>query len=88
VQQREFFRYLLLQALDVDYSNIPITQLCQCDERSCPNRVAQLARDVPVEIFKTANCGWGVCAPVDIEQGKVLGIYTGCVYLFAQIFFL
>jgi hypothetical protein len=46
---------------------------------SCPNRVAQLPRDVPVDIFKTPNRGWGVRAPVDIERGKVLGVYTGCV---------
>lgn len=44
----------------------------------CPNRVAQQPRDVPVEIFKTNDRGWGVRAPVDVERGKVLGIYTGC----------
>lgn len=32
-----------------------------------------------MEIFKTNNCGWGVRAPVDVERGKVLGIYTGYV---------
>ena len=47
--------------------------------RSCPNRVAQLPRDVPVDIFKTTNRGWGVRPLVDVEQGKVLGIYTGYV---------
>ena len=47
--------------------------------RSCPNRVAQLPRDVAVDIFKTTNRGWGVRPLVDVKQGKVLGIYTGYV---------
>ncbi|KAF8066959.1 hypothetical protein FPV67DRAFT_1417027, partial [Lyophyllum atratum] len=50
---------------------------CQCDRRTCPNRVAQQPRDVPVAIFKTDDRGWGVQSPVDVERGKVLGIYTG-----------
>ncbi|KAF8233816.1 SET domain-containing protein [Tricholoma matsutake] len=56
---------------------IECNAFCQCDASLCPNRVAQLPRDVPVEIFKTIDRGWGVRAPVDIEQGKVLGIYSG-----------
>jgi len=56
---------------------IECNSLCRCDPTSCQNRVAQLPRDVPIDVFKTGNCGWGVRAPVDIEQGKVLGIYTG-----------
>ncbi|KAI3619605.1 histone-lysine n-methyltransferase [Moniliophthora roreri] len=51
-------------------------QYCKCGP-DCPNRVAQRPRDVPVEIFKTEECGWGVRSPQDIEQGKVLGLYTG-----------
>ncbi|KZT06198.1 SET domain-containing protein [Laetiporus sulphureus 93-53] len=50
---------------------------CSCDPRSCPNRVAQQPRDVPIEVFRTEECGWGVRATSDLPKGKVLGIYTG-----------
>ncbi|VDC05379.1 unnamed protein product [Peniophora sp. CBMAI 1063] len=52
------------------------TDRCSCAPH-CRNRLAQSPRDVPLEIFKTAACGWGVRAPVDLPGGKVLGIYTG-----------
>ncbi|KAG6861171.1 hypothetical protein C0995_002978 [Termitomyces sp. Mi166 len=50
---------------------------CGCDPRKCPNRVAQQPRDVPIEVFKTVDRGWGVRSPMNIKRGKVLGIYTG-----------
>lgn len=83
MQRRKFFRYVLPHALDT----FTLTQFCQCDASLCPNRVAQLPRDVPVEIFKTIDRGWGVRAPVDIEQGKVLGIYSGYVRTLRSFFF-
>ncbi|KAJ7227327.1 hypothetical protein GGX14DRAFT_419043 [Mycena pura] len=49
---------------------------CHCPA-SCPNRVAQQARMIPIEIYKTERCGWGVRSPVDVERGQVLGVYTG-----------
>ncbi|KAF7316769.1 Lanosterol 14-alpha-demethylase [Mycena chlorophos] len=49
---------------------------CRCSEQ-CPNRVAQRPRIIPIEIFKTASCGWGVRSSVDVEKGRVLGVYTG-----------
>ncbi|KAH9850655.1 hypothetical protein C2E23DRAFT_834846 [Lenzites betulinus] len=49
---------------------------CSCDE-NCLNRVAQLPRDVPIEIFRTPECGWGARATVALPRGKVVGIYTG-----------
>ena len=51
-------------------------QHCSCDN-SCPNRVAQLPRDFPIQIFKTVKYGWGARCPVDLVKGKVLGIYSG-----------
>ncbi|KAF8914363.1 hypothetical protein CPB84DRAFT_1742137 [Gymnopilus junonius] len=45
----------------------------------CDNRVSQRPRDVPIEIFKTASYGWGVRPTVNVQKGKVLGIYTGLV---------
>ncbi|EGN99339.1 hypothetical protein SERLA73DRAFT_73872 [Serpula lacrymans var. lacrymans S7.3] len=50
---------------------------CNCDVFTCKNRVAQKPRDVPIEVFKTRNTGWGARAVVPVEAGKVLGIYTG-----------
>lgn len=54
-------------------------QLCACAEKpeQCPNRVAQIPRKHPIEVFKTATCGWGVRSTKAIERGQVLGIYTG-----------
>ncbi|KAG6820452.1 hypothetical protein H0H93_000206 [Arthromyces matolae] len=52
-------------------------QQCPCDPVKCPNRVAQQPRDVPIDIFKTTDRGWGVRARVNVKRGKVLGIYTG-----------
>ena len=57
-------------------------QYCACGA-DCPNRVAQRPRRIPIEIFKTRECGWGVRSGVDIEEGRVLGIYTGWVEPFS-----
>ncbi|KAJ7771998.1 hypothetical protein DFH07DRAFT_734331, partial [Mycena maculata] len=48
---------------------------CACS-MACPNRITQRPRK-----FKTAQCRWGVRAPVDVERGRVLGMYTGYVFL-------
>jgi hypothetical protein len=37
------------------------------------------------EIFKTRNRGWGARATVAVKRGKVLGVYTGCVFLCTMI---
>lgn len=39
--------------------------------------MAQRPRDVPLEIFKTVDCGWGVRAPIAVPRGKVIGVFTG-----------
>ncbi|KAJ7667552.1 SET domain-containing protein [Mycena polygramma] len=49
---------------------------CLCPP-TCGNRVTQQPRRVPIEVFKTARCGWGVRLPVDVVRGTVLGVYTG-----------
>ncbi|KAI0825241.1 hypothetical protein BC628DRAFT_1374165 [Trametes gibbosa] len=49
---------------------------CSCS-KYCPNRVAQLPRDVPIEIFRTQDRGWAARATVALPKGKVVGIYTG-----------
>ncbi len=55
-------------------------QSCSCDDL-CPNRVAQLPRDVPIEVFRTRERGWGARATVPLPRGKVVGIYTGLEFL-------
>ncbi|KAK0200089.1 hypothetical protein DFS33DRAFT_1388385 [Desarmillaria ectypa] len=55
---------------------IECNRLCRCDV-SCINRVAQLPRQIPIEVFKTERYGWGVRSSVDVERGKVIGLYTG-----------
>ncbi|KAG1756670.1 SET domain-containing protein [Suillus paluster] len=55
---------------------IECNKLCRCS-LTCGNRVAQKPRDVPIEIFKTKQCGWGARCRVALPRGKVLGIYTG-----------
>ncbi|KAG6813743.1 hypothetical protein H0H92_007695 [Tricholoma furcatifolium] len=74
-----YTRDRLFNAFDVPrgFEVIECNDRCSCDRQTCPNRVAQQPRDVPIDIFKTSNRGWGVCSPVSIKKGKVLGIYTG-----------
>ncbi|OCH92672.1 SET domain-containing protein [Obba rivulosa] len=78
-EEREFaydherhFRFNVPPGVDV----IECNKTCTCP-RLCPNRVAQLPRDVPLEIFRTADRGWGVRATITVHKGKVIGIYTG-----------
>jgi hypothetical protein len=61
-------------------------QYCSCSSL-CGNRVAQKPRDVPIEVFKTKQCGWGARCPVALPKGKVLGIYMGfvCSCLHSQV---
>ncbi|KAH7889373.1 hypothetical protein F5I97DRAFT_1802012 [Phlebopus sp. FC_14] len=55
---------------------IECNKYCSCS-RNCANRVAQHSRDVPIEIFDTGTCGWGVRALTRICAGKVIGTYAG-----------
>ncbi|EJD43531.1 SET domain-containing protein [Auricularia subglabra TFB-10046 SS5] len=50
---------------------------CECDAPGCANRVAQLPRDVTLQLFATEACGWGVRPTVRLERGKVIGVCTG-----------
>ncbi|KAJ6555200.1 hypothetical protein DFH09DRAFT_574809 [Mycena vulgaris] len=55
---------------------IECNSYCQCPPK-CANRVAQFPRQVPVQIFKTEQRGWGARIPIDLVRGRVIGIYTG-----------
>ncbi|KAI0090046.1 hypothetical protein BDY19DRAFT_992979 [Irpex rosettiformis] len=53
---------------------------CSCMS-SCPNRVAQHPRDVPLQVFRTTSCGWGVRATIELSRGKFIGLYAGLLIL-------
>jgi hypothetical protein len=51
-------------------------QRCQCSS-TCPNRIAQQPRSIPLDIFTPAIQGWGVRALRAVKAGQVLGTFTG-----------
>ncbi|KAI0651424.1 SET domain-containing protein [Trametes meyenii] len=71
------FNFLLPSGMEV----IECNESCTCDA-GCPNRVAQLPRDIPIEVFRTRERGWGARATIPLRKGKVAGIYTGLAPLF------
>ncbi|KAF9013508.1 hypothetical protein BDQ17DRAFT_1343558 [Cyathus striatus] len=68
---------LIFLPVDRNIEVIECNEKCSCDVNLCPNRVAQKPRDVPIEVFKTKDRGWGARSSVAVQKGKVLGIYTG-----------
>ncbi|KAF8844600.1 SET domain-containing protein [Paxillus ammoniavirescens] len=71
-----YFRGLFTFNVPRGVEVIECNEHCGCNPK-CGNRVAQLPRDVAIEVFDTKRCGWGARALVDICEGKVLGTYTG-----------
>ena len=51
-------------------------RLCNCGD-ACVNKVVSRGRKVPLELFKTEKCGWGVRAVSDIPKGTFLATYNG-----------
>ncbi|KAH7726859.1 putative histone-lysine N-methyltransferase met-2 [Aphelenchoides avenae] len=54
--------------------------LCACsgpNERSCFNRHAQFKIKVPLELYQTAEIGWGVRSLVDLPHGAFICTYVG-----------
>ena len=49
---------------------------CHCDT-GCYNRVVQRGRTLPLEIFKTQFCGFGLRCPKDIVRGQFIDVYLG-----------
>ncbi|KAI1260559.1 SET domain-containing protein [Xylariaceae sp. FL1019] len=49
---------------------------CKCPP-TCPNRVVERGRQIPLQIFYTGNRGWGVRSPVDIKKGQFVDTYIG-----------
>lgn len=66
-------RSRILNSRDVIYE---CHEGCNCSLR-CPNRVVERGRTVPLQIFRTADRGWGVRCPVPIKQGQFIDRYLG-----------
>src|SRR5882724_9483947 len=67
-----------LQAMFEQLSQEKNNQNCSCD-KGCRSRVAQRPRKCPIEVFRTAKCGWGVFSTIDLPKGSIIGVYTGYV---------
>jgi histone-lysine N-methyltransferase SUV39H len=49
---------------------------CHCDE-TCFNRVVQKGRTLPLEIYMTRFCGFGLRSPCNIVPGQFIDVYLG-----------
>uniref|UniRef100_A0A8R1E6D2 Histone-lysine N-methyltransferase n=1 Tax=Caenorhabditis japonica TaxID=281687 RepID=A0A8R1E6D2_CAEJA len=52
---------------------------CSCHRKACHNRVVQNNIKYPMQIFKTAQSGWGVRALTDIPSGSFICNYVGAL---------
>ncbi|EXJ92650.1 hypothetical protein A1O3_01202 [Capronia epimyces CBS 606.96] len=58
--------------------------LCTCGA-DCWNRVVSKGRTVPLEIFQTAKCGFGVRSSQDIHKGQFIQRYLGEIITEAEL---
>jgi [histone H3]-lysine9 N-trimethyltransferase SUV39H len=49
---------------------------CRCDA-GCYNRVVQRGRTLPLEVFMTETCGFGIRCPQNIVKGQFIDVYLG-----------
>jgi histone-lysine N-methyltransferase SUV39H len=66
-------RQKYLDRRDVIYE---CNELCTCPSW-CKNKVVQKGRQVPLEIFKTADRGWGLRCTQDLRKGQFIDVYLG-----------
>ncbi|CAJ0597103.1 unnamed protein product [Cylicocyclus nassatus] len=52
---------------------------CGCQQKRCFNRVVQQPIRYPIQIYKTAQSGWGVRALCDIPAGAFIANYVGAL---------
>ncbi|KAI9677262.1 MAG: hypothetical protein M1829_002604 [Trizodia sp. TS-e1964] len=62
--------------LDTRYAIFECNSKCNCGS-NCKNKVVQWGRQVPLEIFKTTNRGWGLRALADLRKGEFVDVYKG-----------
>uniref|UniRef100_A0A7E4WCW9 G protein-coupled receptor n=1 Tax=Panagrellus redivivus TaxID=6233 RepID=A0A7E4WCW9_PANRE len=51
--------------------------MCHCNKDKCLNYIAQRKISLPIQLFQTAQAGWGVRALVDIPKGTFVSTYAG-----------
>ncbi|MCJ1400719.1 hypothetical protein MMC11_003927 [Xylographa trunciseda] len=73
-------RYKYLKTRNVIYE---CNELCACKD-NCKSRVVQKGRQVPLDIFKTRNRGWGLRSPTPIRKGQFIDTYLGEVITDAE----
>ncbi|KAK5047838.1 hypothetical protein LTR84_006503 [Exophiala bonariae] len=69
----------IAQELQDEVQHFEITECndcCSCGD-DCTNKVVSKGRTVPLEIFQTAKCGFGVRSSVDIVKGQFIELYLG-----------
>lgn len=76
-------------AKELDPTNLHF-EITECNERcgcssDCWNRVVGKGRTVPLEIFQTAKCGFGVRSSQDIVKGQFIETYLGEVVTHAEL---
>jgi [histone H3]-lysine9 N-trimethyltransferase SUV39H len=49
---------------------------CKCST-DCLNRVVQKGRTIPLQIFMTNHCGFGIRSPRPIKKGQFIDVYLG-----------
>lgn len=47
------------------------------DDTACVNRVVERGRQIPLQIFRTEDRGWGVRTLVDLQKGQFVDRYLG-----------
>lgn len=57
---------------------------CHCSQ-GCFNRVVQKGRTVPLQIFMTERCGFGIRSPKPIKKGQFIDTYLGELLTTKQI---
>lgn len=50
--------------------------VCSCS-KDCFNRIVQKGRTIPLQIFMTKNCGFGIRSPQTIKKGQFIDVYLG-----------
>lgn len=77
----------LARELNPDVRHFEVTEcneLCACGP-DCWNRVVGKGRTVPLEIFQTTKCGFGVRSSQDILKGQFIELYLGEVITEAEL---
>ncbi|KAF3766746.1 putative Ash1 [Cryphonectria parasitica EP155] len=70
----------LLRGSELENSRAPIYEChegCRCSKAGCPNRIVERGRQVPLQIFRTDNRGWGVKTMRALKRGQFVDCYLG-----------